>query len=636
MSNALSHGGVFSVGNNGGGNADFTDLGYYLVTDYGATGDGTTDDTEAIQAAIDAADVAGGGTVYFPPGATYLTDQLTVNANTRLLGYGAALKSVAGTTGPTSVITVAVTETDVEICGLEIDGNAATQADTNDHHGIEIGGTRLTVRDCHIHDTEGSGIYLLAGSTDITIEGNRLIDIGRFGLIGEAHETDAISNVVVRGNLVDGAGTTSLYMAYDVGGGILSAGAKQWTFVGNVVVNAGEGGISGYSPNNEGITVTGNTLDTLANHGSHWGGTDISIVGNVYRDTGNSAVALAAAPNGSSTAGSRFLIADNTISLASGGLADDPTGIHVANYTEGVISGNRIHGALGKGIYLEGNQGSVSQRCTDIVISGNEIVNSDEHGIHLIDADRITISNNLISNPSIATANTYDGIFVEDSGSGCTGLVILGNLITDANSKMRYGVSTGANTATLTAVGNVITGEQTDEMSLGGSNHTIIANEGVDNALFSALRVRSSGATGLLAQRYSNDTTGTSIIVQKTRATSADGVTIVQSGDNLGTLAFQGSDGVAFLTGARVRAAVDGTPGENDMPTRILFQTTPDGSATPADAVIIGADKGFCLVDGITAPATRAGWATIYVDTADGNLKVKFGDGFVAQLAADA
>lgn len=43
-------------------------LGWFNVKEYGATGDGTTDDTTAIRAAITAAGVAG-GTVYFPTGA---------------------------------------------------------------------------------------------------------------------------------------------------------------------------------------------------------------------------------------------------------------------------------------------------------------------------------------------------------------------------------------------------------------------------------------------------------------------------------------------------------------------------------------------------------------------------------------
>ena len=47
--------------------------GPYDVRDYGATGDGSTDDTAAIQAAMDACDAAGGGTVAIPVG-TYLVD----------------------------------------------------------------------------------------------------------------------------------------------------------------------------------------------------------------------------------------------------------------------------------------------------------------------------------------------------------------------------------------------------------------------------------------------------------------------------------------------------------------------------------------------------------------------------------
>jgi len=42
------------------------------------------------------------------------------------------------------------------------------------------------------------------------------------------------------------------------------------------------------------------------------------------------------------------------------------------------------------------------------------------------------------------------------------------------------------------------------------------------------------------------------------------------------------------------------------------------------------------LTDGKAAPAQEAGYAILYVDSADGDLKVKFGDGHVAVIAADS
>ena len=56
----------------------------------------------------------------------------------------------------------------------------------------------------------------------------------------------------------------------------------------------------------------------------------------------------------------------------------------------------------------------------------------------------------------------------------------------------------------------------------------------------------------------------------------------------LGTLSFQGYDGNSYATGARIKAVVDGTPADGDMPTELIFQVTPDGgSETPITALTI-------------------------------------------------
>jgi hypothetical protein len=77
---------------------------------------------------------------------------------------------------------------------------------------------------------------------------------------------------------------------------------------------------------------------------------------------------------------------------------------------------------------------------------------------------------------------------------------------------------------------------------------------------------------------------GASLILAKSRST---GNTIVQSGDYLGQLSFQGSDGVEIVEGASIAAIVDGTPGSNDLPTRLVFSTTADGASSPTERMRI-------------------------------------------------
>jgi polygalacturonase len=49
---------------------------YFDVRDFGASGDGTADDTASIEGALDAAMESGGGTVVFPTGTYRVTNEL--------------------------------------------------------------------------------------------------------------------------------------------------------------------------------------------------------------------------------------------------------------------------------------------------------------------------------------------------------------------------------------------------------------------------------------------------------------------------------------------------------------------------------------------------------------------------------
>jgi hypothetical protein len=94
-----------------------------------------------------------------------------------------------------------------------------------------------------------------------------------------------------------------------------------------------------------------------------------------------------------------------------------------------------------------------------------------------------------------------------------------------------------------------------------------------------------------------NSNNGASILCQTTSDTVAPGVTqlrvrtsgAVQNGDILGAVAFQGYDGVSGNGTTLITGAVDGVTGTGNVPTRLLFWTTPSGSVTPLERMRINA-----------------------------------------------
>ncbi len=85
-----------------------------------------------------------------------------------------------------------------------------------------------------------------------------------------------------------------------------------------------------------------------------------------------------------------------------------------------------------------------------------------------------------------------------------------------------------------------------------------------------------------------NSANGPYITFSKSRNTSYGSYSIVNNGDVLGGMIFAGDDGTDYAsTGAYIEAIVDGTPGANDLPTRLVFSVTRDGSASPTEALRI-------------------------------------------------
>ena len=65
----------------------------------------------------------------------------------------------------------------------------------------------------------------------------------------------------------------------------------------------------------------------------------------------------------------------------------------------------------------------------------------------------------------------------------------------------------------------------------------------------------------------------------------------------------------------------------------MVVTALPVGATTASQ--VSGSFNQLSVIDGVSAPSTVAGSALIYVDSADGDLKIKFGDGTVKTIATD-
>ena len=105
----------------------------------------------------------------------------------------------------------------------------------------------------------------------------------------------------------------------------------------------------------------------------------------------------------------------------------------------------------------------------------------------------------------------------------------------------------------------------------------------------SLLQIDSAGPSGSIALgRHTASGSGPFFLFHKSRSGGGAGNTVVQSGDTLGGFRFFGADGTDRNSyGAHIACEVDGTPGSNDMPGRLIFSTTADGAASSTERLRI-------------------------------------------------
>jgi hypothetical protein len=326
------------------------------VKDYGATGNGTTDDTAAIQSVINRLPLTG-GTVFLPAGTYKLTASLTVPA-TMLTGFrmvGAGWGSVLQLANGVNDYAVKFLEgtsglVGGELSNLKINCNGTNQTGGG---GIDANGASNCRFDfLWLHAPYSEGIHIHNG----TLPGgfgvqsfvmNCLFDAGNtVSGNGRGLSLDSTDQVIVMGNIFREMGGTSGSDADCIRDNNGLAAVIGNIFTNNNSALQGGGGIKSYS---NFLRIIGNQFESLA-------GGSIVLLGNKHIISGN-----------------QFL------NIGKGaGAANSASGIYT-NATEHIITGNYFNtdGSASNGtqslIFLDSNtSGSiVSQNVFDTSNGGS-------------------------------------------------------------------------------------------------------------------------------------------------------------------------------------------------------------------------------------------------------------------------
>lgn len=461
------------------------------VKAYGATGDGVTDDTTAIRAAVAAASV--GAVVYFPEGTYLISDDILPAAAITLQGAGpsSVIKMKDGSFRNFSSVISALTYSsmllfgninDVVVRDLAIDGNRANNA--TDGTGANNGyGNALTFHNCdrvwlqnlYIHDTCRDGISYRLGSY-LLVDNVQTQNIGIAGTNGgEGLLVISDSHVVISNFISKDPYLRGIDLEF------LTTGLSECT-LSNVVVDG--------SDTEAGISINGTVKTTLSSVISKSNAKQgLSLASAVDRITltacqfyNNTLDGLLATDvdNLVVSACELFSNGDDGIGLNGCGAVvldgclvtgNTGPGVNCANAITdleihgGIYSGNGSHGILQRGgaclavgVLAHSNalSGFSGLSMTQVVIALSSFQANLQHGISLSTAADVVLSGNIILGNSQQTDNTYDGIIAAGT---CTGLVLRNNRIGKGGgaSRQRYGLNIGASVSASSSHGNDLT-----------------------------------------------------------------------------------------------------------------------------------------------------------------------------------
>ena len=164
----------------------------------------------------------------------------------------------------------------------------------------------------------------------------------------------------------------------------------------------------------------------------------------------------------------------------------------------------------------------------------------------------------------------------------------------------------------------------TERLRINSSGQVLIGGTSSVNGWGQTNRFQVQGTTwstaGATIAKLGGNSNSPNLVFTASRGSSVG--TVVQDGDSLGYLTFTGDDGTDVNSNAaKIYCEVDGSPGSNDLPGRLIFSTTADGADSASERLRISSDGGVALTGhsecSINALGNSSGTVTIDFRTAN-------------------
>ena len=194
------------------------------------------------------------------------------------------------------------------------------------------------------------------------------------------------------------------------------------------------------------------------------------------------------------------------------------------------------------------------------------------------------------------TVSSRDGVFLQhntDSDAADTGLPIVwsGRI---SSGLTNYGLasicgrkenSTGGNGASYLQFATCNSaGSLAEKLRLTSGGSLLLGHTSSEHSDGYQLELSATNSNSSIAlTSIQNNVYASQLSFVKARGSSLGARTVVQDGDLLGQFAFYGADGTNRALGCTINVVVDGTPGNDDMPTQIKFATSNDGTQSVTD-----------------------------------------------------